>query len=157
MSNTPFGPPLSSLDPSQVIYAQPGQATTDGLTEFPAQPVWMDHGVSGMIHNPGLAMAFVPHHPVGNLGMGTPSWGPAGNGEMLPPPQIANVGSDGQPLLGLGVSGMGGQWGDGNSSQYWNTLVDRELRVGGWRGVKLTVGISGIVEPGYADLGVPSA
>jgi hypothetical protein len=106
MSNTPFGPPLSSLDPAQTFQS----ASTGGLlsTDAYGQPgaMWVDPSVNVNGAMPmDLGMSAIAAHNVG--------FAPVDNGFV-------------QPQNGMMGTGMGGQWGDGNSSQYWNNLVDRE-------------------------------
>ena len=107
MSNTSFGPHLSSVDPSQGLYQDgapfPGSMPMGDAT-YPQPDIWMDPNM-GVVQNPGLGM-------------------------MLPPQQAGFMPGEGytQAANGQLVPGMDGQWGDGNSVQYWNTLVDRKWR-----------------------------
>lgn len=98
MSNS-FAPPLAQ-DPSQAIYQNGYQELQSGSYAQPG--MWMDPG-SGVMTNAGLGMGLVTPQP--HMGYAQPD----GNGFVT-----QNVM---QP-------GMGGQWGDGNSAQYWNTLID---------------------------------
>jgi hypothetical protein len=101
MSNTSFGPPLSSLDPSQVVYSQANAFAF--APEYTGQgDVWVDPSVPGIVPNSGLGVTFQPQ----NVG-----FVPAPMGDFMPSQE---------------VPGMEGQWGDGNSVQYWNNLVDRK-------------------------------
>jgi len=101
MSNTSFGPPLSSLDPSQGVYPQP--QTLVPAPEYTGQEAaWISPPLPGMMAGPGLGVAFQPQ---------TIGFIPAPTGEYLSNQE---------------VPGMEGQWGDGNSAQYWNNLVDRK-------------------------------
>jgi hypothetical protein len=126
MSNTSFGPPLSSLDPTQMV------------------------SMSGPVYNPSLLMGDSVMQDV-PLNPSAPGWdAPLSSGEMLDangvpvmngqgmmphpdqslaPPGAMGVGYDvNRGMTGPvnGQMGQGGQWGDGNSVQYWNTLVDRK-------------------------------
>lgn len=108
MSNTSFAPPLSSLDPAQTLYATNGDFQSIPVDPYP-QPgaMWLDPNLPpGSIPNPGLGMTLLPTQPMEYMPPGGPEFIQAPNGMVAP--------------------GVGGQWGDGNSMQYWNTLVDRE-------------------------------
>jgi hypothetical protein len=56
-----------------------------------------------------------------------------GLGVMFPPQPLEYLPQDGYGTNpnGYAMPGMDGQWGDGNSSQYWNNLVDREFCISG--------------------------
>ena len=86
----------------------PGEATSNG------HQVWMDPNVTGGAGMMGGGLMGMPMGPMGAAGTTI-------DGQMSFAPMNSQMGM---------VPGMEGQWGDGNSTQYWDRLVDGES----WRG-----------------------
>lgn len=101
MSNTSFGPPLSSLDPSQAVYSQPQPFQTP-LNYGTREGAWIDPPMQGMVSQADMGTGYPPQHT---------GFIPAPTSEFIPSQEVPEI---------------EGQWGDGNSAQYWNNLVDRE-------------------------------